>query len=252
MTENRLLDLQNVVKRFGGLLALDDLSLSVEQSEVLGLIGPNGAGKSTTLNVISGVYDVTEGTIEYRGEDITDEPPHEIATRGLVRTFQEARHFENENGFENIRTGMITNDLFAVETYFSAIIQDETSHRQRVYEAAETVELSHAQLQKQPSDMTHLERKKLSIARAIVGSPEMVMLDEPLAGLSSEEMDSIGDVVRKLNETGMTIIIIDHNVSDVMDLADRVVVLDQGSVLEKGSPEAILDNDHVQRAYFGE
>lgn len=253
MTADSILSVRDLVKRFGGVTALDGVSMDVSRGDVLGLIGPNGAGKTTLMNVITSVFPPTAGTIRLNGDDVTDLATYEVANRGLIRTFQENRHFENVDGFENIRTALIPNDVLAAETYLSAVMRGTRKQSTaQVYAAAELVELHPDQLEKKPSDMTHLERTKLSVARAAVHDPALLMLDEPYAGLTSNEREVIASVIRTLNGEGITVILIDHNVGDVVDIADEIAVLDQGTILTQGLPDDIIDDEAVQRAYFGE
>lgn len=251
--EGELLSIQNVRKTFGGIVALDRVDLAVPRGEVLGLIGPNGAGKTTLMNVITGVHDPTSGKIEFDEGDITDLTTFQIANRGLIRTFQENRHFEEIDSFENIRTALIENSVMALDTYFSSILSDTRKESQEVVNAAATLAgLSAEDLRKHPSDMTHLQRTKLSLARAAAHDPALLLLDEPLAGLTTEEIGEILEVIRTMNEEDITIILIDHNVGHVVDIADRVTVLDQGTIIREGDPERIVNDERVQKAYFGE
>jgi branched-chain amino acid transport system ATP-binding protein len=249
-TDGTLLSIDGVSKRFGGLVALDGVKLDVLDEEILGLIGPNGAGKSTLLNVISSVYPVTSGDILFDGQEITSSSIHGNAKRGIVRTFQESRHFEEMSGFENIRLAEIPDSLLSRDMLLSVLTSRDESPG--VEEAIAEIELSAEQLAKKPANMTHLERIQLAIARAMTQNPELMMLDEPFAGLSKEEVEVVADIVRLLNEMGITILLIDHNVGKVTDVADRVAVLHQGSILTKGGPEEIIKDEQMRAAYLGE
>ncbi|WP_255197625.1 ABC transporter ATP-binding protein [Halorarius litoreus] len=250
MTGSTLLSVEEVSKRFGGLVALDGVNLTVNEGEILGLIGPNGAGKSTLMNVISSVYPVSGGRIVFEDTDITSDSVHTNAKRGIVRTFQDSRHFEEITGYENIRLAEIPDKLLSWDMYLSVLTQREESPG--VARAIEEVGLSRETLAKTPTDMTHLERIQLAIARALTHDPELLMLDEPFAGLSKEEVDIVAELVTHLNDLGITILLIDHNVGKVTAVANRVAVLHQGSILTKGSPEEIIEDEQMRAAYLGE
>jgi ABC-type branched-subunit amino acid transport system ATPase component len=248
-----LISIRDVEKHFGGVVALDGVNLALPRGEILGLIGPNGAGKTTLMNVITGVLDPTSGEIVFDGKDVTGLAPYQITNRGLLRTFQETRHFEDFDAFENVRTGLIENRIVSTETFMSGFVSEiREESQQEVSEAIRLVGLSEDDLEKLPSDMTHLERTKLSMARASVHDPKLMLLDEPLAGLAAEEIQEVAAVIETLNANGITILLIDHNVSHVVDVADRVAVLDQGSILTDGDPETIVEDEEVRKAYFGE
>lgn len=250
MTGSTLLSIEDVSKRFGGLVALDGVNLTVNEGEILGLIGPNGAGKSTLMNVISSVYPVSGGQIVFEGTDITSDSVHANAKRGIVRTFQDSRHFEEITGYENIRLAEIPDKLLSWDMYLSVLTKRDESPG--VGRAIEEVGLSRETLAKTPANMTHLERIQLAIARALTHDPDIMMLDEPFAGLSKEEVDIVAELVTDLNDLDITILLIDHNVGKVTDVAHRVAVLHQGSILTEGGPEEIIEDEQMRAAYMGE
>lgn len=251
MTEgDPLLEIDHVKKTFGGLVALEDVNLTVQDGEILGLIGPNGAGKSTLMNLISGVFPITDGHIYFQGEDLAGLAKHEIVNRGVIRTFQEARHFEQFTGRENLQVADTEGRLLSRDVFLSALLP-ETAESETMDVAIEDVGITSEELAKTPQNMSHLELVKLAIARAVVNDPQLLLLDEPFAGLTSEEADMIGDVVRRLNERGITIVVIDHNVQKVGEIVDRMAVLHQGTIIIEGDPELVVENDRTQAAYFG-
>ena len=245
-----LLTVDGVAKHFGGLVALEEVNLDISKGEILGLIGPNGAGKSTLMNVISSVYPVTDGRIIYKGEEITSESVHENAKRGIVRTFQESRHFEDIDGFDNIHVAEIEDRVLSKSMFFSAFTDREES--EGVHQALDIIGLTRDQLQKTPANMTHLERIQLAIARALTQDPELLMLDEPFAGLAKAEVEIVAEIVTRLNDLGITILLIDHNVGKVTEVADHVAVLHQGVILTEGGPKEIIEDEQMRAAYLGE
>jgi len=249
--EEPLLEIESLKKTFGGLVALEDVTLSVNEGEILGLIGPNGAGKSTLMNLISGVFPVTGGSISHRGEDMTPLAKHEIVNRGVIRTFQDARHFEQFTGRENIQVADTDGRLLSRGVFLSALLPEE-AESEMMGVAIEEVGITEDELAKTPQNMSHLELVKLAIARAVVNDPELLLLDEPFAGLTNEEANTIGDVISRLNDRDITIVVIDHNVVKVSEIVDRMAVLHQGSIIIEGDPEFVVENEQTQAAYFGE
>jgi len=251
MTEDDpLLEIDHVKKTFGGLVALEDVNLSVYEDEIMGLIGPNGAGKSTLMNLISGVFPVTDGQIYFQGGDLTGLAKHEIVNRGVIRTFQEARHFEQFTGRENLQVADTEGRLLSRDVFLSALLP-EKAESETMDVAIEEVGVTSAELAKTPQNMSHLELVKLAIARAVVNDPQLLLLDEPFAGLTSEEADMIGDVIVRLNGRDITVVVIDHNVQKVGEIVDRMAVLHQGNIIIEGEPQLVVEHDRTQAAYFG-
>ena len=233
----------SLTKRFGGLTAVDDFSFTVSEGEILAIIGPNGAGKSTTFNCITGLFEPTSGTVWYDGEDITDEPMYAVVNRGLARTFQSFRPLEDRTVLKNVMLALAPNRIFSLTG-----LTNRT--RDRAIDLCEQVGLSDS-LDVFPSELPHAGILRLGVARALASDPEMVLLDEPFAGLSSEEVDELSRLFESLRQEGITLAIIDHNMRGLLSLSDRVVVLNFGEKLVEGSPEEIRNNPKVQRAYLG-
>jgi branched-chain amino acid transport system ATP-binding protein len=234
-----LLEVQSVTKRFGGLVALKNVSLYVNSQEIVGIIGPNGAGKTTLFNVITGVYKPDSGSVTFNGEDITGLKPHEICARGIARTFQLTRPFNELTVFENVLVG--------------ALLKSKTLHEaeQKTIEILKSMGLLHRKdvLSK---DLNIIERKRLEFARALATEPKLLLLDEVMAGLRASEIVNIIEAIKELRSKGITIMIIEHVIKGVMQVSDRVVVLHSGEKIAEGKPEEIQENKAVRKAYLGE
>jgi len=238
------LEVENVTKRFGGLTALDHVSFKVYEGEILGLIGPNGAGKTTMFNVITGVYRPEEGRVIYYGEDITGLKPHVIARKGIARTHQVVKPFNELTVLENAMIGA----LFG--TRHGQITEEEA--RGIAMEILEFVGL--AEKAEEPAKVLNIqEKKRLELARALAEEPRLLLLDEVLAGLNPTEVAHMLDLLRKIRrEKGVTMIMIEHVMHAVMNLADRIVVLHFGRKLAEGTPEEVARNPEVIAAYLGD
>ncbi|MGQ3330126.1 ABC transporter ATP-binding protein [Halorubrum sp. FL23] len=248
-----LLSADALVKEFGGLRAVDGLSVSVDAGELVGVIGPNGAGKSTLFNCISGVVTPDEGVVTYDGTEVTGDPPEALARRGLVRTFQATRELETMTVRDNVR--LAAPDQPGEQTV-PALVRTESmqtveqSVRTRADELLETFELDHL-ADEYSANLSGGQRKLLELARALMLDPSVLMLDEPFAGVNPTLTDEIAEHIRELNENGMTVVIIEHELETLTELVDRLVVLQQGRVLVDGQPEDVLSDDRVIEAYLG-
>ena len=233
-----LLRVERVFKRFGGLLAVDDVSLAVEAGRITALIGPNGAGKTTLFSIISGFLPPSEGRILYRGADITGMPPHLVARRGIVRTFQIVQPFAGLTVHENIAIGAHLSRRSRADALDAAA------------EVASTVGLGDV-LGRPAASLTVAGRKRLEVARALAAEPELLLLDEVLAGLNPREVAAMVPVIRALAERGVTILMIEHVMQAVMRLAEHVFVLAEGRIIAEGAPQAVVDDPRVVEAYLG-
>ncbi len=239
-----ILEAQGVIKRFGGLVAVDDVSFGVREREVFGIIGPNGAGKTTLFNVITGFYKPEKGRIIFQGVDITGKKPNEIARIGLTRTWQIVKPF----------LGMKVLDNVLVPIYVKRGILRGISEREAIERAEEILEfvgLSHRR-DFLAETLPQGERKRLEIARALATEPKLLMLDEPAGGLTPTEMDEVMEVVRKVRESGVTVIVIEHNMRVVTGICERIMVLNFGKKIAEGTPEDVARNEEVIKAYLGE
>jgi len=234
-----LLEIKNVSKRFGGLWALRNVSFEVEEGEIIGIIGPNGAGKTTLFNCITGFYKPDTGRIVFRGEDITGLPPYAICKKGITRTFQLTKAFNNLTVFDNVRIAALTKLKDMKEAEKEALnILEILGLSDKKYEIA--------------GNLTVLERKRLELARALATKPKLLLLDEVMAGLKPAEIDEILEVVRDINKRGVTIIIVEHVIRAIMNVCKRVVVLDYGKKIAEGPSNEIVKDPRVVKAYLGE
>jgi branched-chain amino acid transport system ATP-binding protein len=239
MSASPILDIRRVWKRFGGLFANSDISLKVERGELVGLIGPNGAGKSTLFNVIAGVYPPSEGTIIFDDENITTLPATGRCSRGIARTFQVVRSFESMSVLDNVIVGGLVRTSSTAEARRKAL---------EVLDFTELKDQTHALA----NELTPAQKRRLEVARALATRPKLLLLDEVLTGLTPTEARRGVELVRRIRESGVTVVMVEHVMEIVMPLVDRVVVLDLGRVLHEGRPEEVVHNENVIRAYFGE
>jgi ABC-type branched-subunit amino acid transport system ATPase component len=233
---------QEVVVRFGGLVALDGVSLSVGQGEILGLIGPNGAGKTTLLSVLSGTLRPTSGRIQVEGHDVAGIPTYRIVKLGLARTFQVVKPFANLTVRENVAVGALYG-RHGIDRPSRAAFAAADVVLERVGLAPEAHRLA--------SELTLAGRKRLEIAKALATDPVVLLLDEVMAGLTPHETDRAMDLLRDVNATGVTLVVVEHVMKAIMGISQRVVVLHQGRVIAQGLPAAVVANPLVIEAYLG-
>ncbi len=234
-----LLEAKNITKRFGGLVAVSDLSLSVEKGEILGMIGPNGAGKTTAFNMISGYYEPNEGQVIFDGKDITGMRPHKICKLGLTRTFQVVKPFPQLSVLDNVIVGAYNrtdNKLVA---------------RQKSQEILDFLGMSHMTEQLAGS-LSVAGRKRLEIAKVLATEPKMILLDEAMAGLRPKETDEIIELVRQISQRGIALLLVEHVMKVIMSLADRIVVIHHGEKIAEGEPQQVVQDKAVIDAYLGE
>jgi branched-chain amino acid transport system ATP-binding protein len=247
-----LLEVNGVGKRFGGLIALDRVSLAVEAGSITGLIGPNGAGKTTLFNVVSGFYRPTSGVVHYKNMNITAWPTHKIAAAGLVRTFQLTNLFRDMDVWSNVLVGASTYAGVGLDSIFVGI--RERQREQATRERAELV-LSLLGLASvrtvQAGSLPYGIQRLVSVAIALATGPELLLLDEPMAGMNAVETSEMASHLRRIRDTGVTLLLVEHNMQALMPLVDHVVVLNFGKTLAEGVPEAIRQNPEVVDAYLG-
>jgi branched-chain amino acid transport system ATP-binding protein len=242
-TELPLLRIDAVTKRFGGFVALDDVSVDIRPGERFGLIGPNGSGKTTLINCISGAMRAEVGTVVFRGEDITQLPAHIRTRRGIARSFQIPRPFKSMTVAENL---MVALDFAAIGDDFVVAAQ----RRDTVMSILTQTGLA-AKADLSTTGLSQVELRKMELARAMATHPKLLISDEAMAGLSSSEVDEVLDLLIKLAGQGITIIMIEHIMQAVMRFSERVMCLDAGKIIAIGAPAEVMANQRVQEAYLG-
>jgi branched-chain amino acid transport system ATP-binding protein len=246
-----ILEINNVSKQFGGLTALDNVSFQVEAGEIRGLIGPNGAGKSTMFKNIAGFQVPTMGSIRYQGQSIEGKKPHTIAEMGIVRTFQETTLFQELSVFENALVG---SHIRARSNVFSAVLgldqQKQEAAHNKVMEVLEFMGLVERKDQL-ASELPLGSQRALALSIALVSEPKVMLMDEPFAGMNAEETNHMMDLTRKVQESGITVVLVEHDMKAVMGLCNYLTVLNFGQVLAQGTPEDVRSNEKVIEAYLG-
>jgi branched-chain amino acid transport system ATP-binding protein len=246
-----VLEIQGITKQFGGLTALDNVSFAVNEGEIRGLIGPNGAGKSTMFKIIAGFYSPTQGQIVYRGENISGMKPHTTAEKGIVRTFQETTLFQEMTVYENALMGC---HLQAKSNLFSALLgldkERQKRAEQKTYEVLEFMGLTERKDQL-AKNLPLGSQRALALAIALAAGPKVLLMDEPFAGMNPEETNHMMELTRKVRDSGVTIVLVEHDMHAVMGLCGYLTVLNFGSLLAQGKPEEIRKNPKVIEAYLG-
>ncbi|OIK11059.1 ABC transporter ATP-binding protein [Bacillus sp. MUM 116] len=248
-----LLKIEGITKRFGGLVAVSDVSLQVNQGEIYGLIGPNGAGKTTFFNMLTGIYKPNEGKILFENQPVQGLKPFRIAQLGISRTFQNIRLLKDETVLENVMVGMFGKThtgLWSAILGFRSAKKEEEMVREESRKILELVGLNGYE-DELAGSLSYGNQRRVEIARALVSKPKLLLLDEPTAGMNDEETEEIGELILKIRENGTTVILIEHNVGWVMGLCNRIAVFDHGEKIADNVPDAIISDPLVIEAYIG-
>jgi branched-chain amino acid transport system ATP-binding protein len=249
-----LLDVQGITKRFGGLTAVNSVSFSVEKGAILSVIGPNGAGKSTLFKLISSFVVPTSGRVSFDGQTITGLPAHEVARRGVVRTFQETTIFKEMTALQNVIVAhQLRSRASSFGVYFSSSTAraDEKRFRKSASEILDYLGLG-AVKQMVARNLPHGHLRALGIAVAMAAEPKVLLLDEPFSGMNIEETDAAVKLVRGIRDRGVTVVLVEHDMSAVMRISDRIVVLNFGTKIAEGTPLEVQQNEAVIGAYLGQ
>jgi len=249
-----VLSIEHVAVNFGGLVAISDLNLTVCDGEIVGLIGPNGAGKTTAFNVFTGFLRPTDGEVRYRGTLLNGLKPHKIAGLGLVRTFQRTSIFQNNSVFENVLIGLHRQARSTVWDTLLALPREKAAERDLADNAHEILRL--VGLEPRSAELAgalpYGEQRLLGIALALAAQPSMLLLDEPVSGMNPSESARVMKLVESIRASGVTILLVEHDMPMVMRVSDRIVVLNYGRIIAEGPPAVIQKNPDVIRAYLGE
>lgn len=248
-----LLTFTDVTKHFGGVTAVDGLSMAVPAGAVFGLMGPNGAGKTTALNLLTGFFTPDEGRIEFAGEDVTSLPTHLTARRGISRTYQNVRLFTGMTVREQIVSGMYARRTSRAWQAVFRLPAERAERDQADARAEELLRRVGGEIDPDvlAENLSYGDQRRVEIARAIASEPTLLLLDEPTAGMNASETDAIGELITQLNRDGMTIVVIEHNIRLILDYCDHAFVMSFGQALAEGTPQQCVDDPRVQEAYFG-
>lgn len=253
MTET-VLSIEHVGVQFGGLVAISDMNFHVGRGEIVSLIGPNGAGKTTAFNVMTGFLTPTKGAVKYCGQDLRGLKPHEIADLGLIRTFQRTSVFPNNTVFENVLIGLHRQGKLGLLPAIFRIPRARASEqalRERASELVRLVGLD-ARSNELAGSLSYGEQRLVGVALALAAQPKMLLMDEPVSGMNASETHTFVQLIRRISDNGITILLVEHDMPMVMSVSDRIVVLNYGRIIAEGPPDEIRNNPAVIEAYLGQ
>lgn len=253
-SKQALLELKDIGISFGGLRAVDQLNFTINKGEIVGLIGPNGAGKTTVFNMITGVYKPTDGHIYWHGNEITGIAPHLVAKAGIRRTFQTIRLFEDMTVLENVVAGQ---HLKIQQKWWQGLLstpfqrQEEKALKAKAMQVLEQLNLADV-AHEIATSLPYGAQRRVEMARTLVGEPELIILDEPAAGLNEQESAELNKTIKQIRDSGITVILVEHDMSVVMNVTDNIIVINFGKKIAEGNPEHIRSNPQVIEAYLGQ